>query len=306
MSTTDQAERPAARSAAEEGLRGLRRAVLGLPGVAGSLRALKRAGLLPRKVWGRLKVEAAVELAVPGGGTFRYQVRERDCVGQGLYWEGLEGYEPETMPLFMERVRTARRFVDVGAFTGLFSLVAAAASPTVRVAAIEALPSLFERLRAHVALNGWEARIELFALAAAERDGEAVFHVPEAELTTQASLAPPAPGEGPRRGINVRTARIDGLAESAGWGPVDLVKIDVEGAEPQVLAGMRGILTRDRPAVILEVNPGGPREAIEAILGPLGYRYAHLGSRGPVPVARLEAPSTEVHRNFLCTVEGRA
>ena len=43
--------------------------------------------------------------------------------------------------------------------------------------------------------------------------------------------------------------------------PIDLIKIDVEGAEPQVLKGMSKILESDRPVIFLEVLPGGAAAA---------------------------------------------
>ncbi len=51
-----------------------------------------------------------------------------------LYWQGAAGWEPETLPVFLRVVQPNTTVLDVGANTGLYSLLAARRSPSVRVA----------------------------------------------------------------------------------------------------------------------------------------------------------------------------
>jgi FkbM family methyltransferase len=55
-------------------------------------------------------------------------------------------------------------------------------------------------------------------------------------------------------GVDVEAYTLDGVIERTGWGKVDFVKIDVQGAEALVLAGAREILARCRPALWVEVS----------------------------------------------------
>ena len=81
---------------------------------------------------------------------------------------------------------------------------------------------------------------------------------------------------------------------------VDLVKIDVEGFEPEVLQGMSRILSRDRPIIVLECNPDGPSTALEEALRPHGYGFYHLQEDQMVQTSGI-APDQQGHcRNFLC------
>ena len=73
----------------------------------------------------------------------------------------------------------------------------------------------------------------------------------------------------------------------------------MEGSEDRVLAGMRQILFRDRPAIVLECNPDGTLKEIEAILGPLGYSYFHLTDSGVVKMPSIIADPFERFRNYL-------
>jgi len=75
---------------------------------------------------------------------------------------------------------------------------------------------------------------------------------------------------------------VDGLVESNKSARVDLVKIDVEGAEMSVLRGMAGTLTRFRPRLIIEIHPKNlesfgtkPADVIGFVEG-LGYRIAEI------------------------------
>jgi len=72
------------------------------------------------------------------------------------------------------------------------------------------------------------------------------------------------------------------LVESTTSTRVDLVKIDVEGAEMMVLGGMTSTLTRFRPRLIIEIHPkklesfgAKPTEVVGFIEG-LGYRVAEI------------------------------
>lgn len=83
-----------------------------------------------------------------------------------------------------------------------------------------------------------------------------------------------APGEG-----DIRIRRID---DHLYVDDLAVVKIDVEGTEPQVLAGMTDHLERCSPVVYCETHTGAAEEEIGAVLGPLGYKRTQtlrMGSR---------------------------
>jgi hypothetical protein len=72
---------------------------------------------------------------------------------------------------------------------------------------------------------------------------------------------------------------LDAVVARLGLPRVDVVKIDVEGAEANVIAGMRNVLTLLRPMLMMEVNDGalraqGSSEAalLETLRGQFGYR----------------------------------
>lgn len=75
----------------------------------------------------------------------------------------------------------------------------------------------------------------------------------------------------------VAAARLDDVMAAFDFGPVSLIKVDVEGAELSVLKGGEALIRRDRPVIICEVDRHGARfgatpEDLAAWLAALGYR----------------------------------
>lgn len=139
--------------------------------------------------------------------------------------------------LFLERaLKPGDVFIDAGANIGLHTVAAAnVVGPTGKVFAVEAMPRTLQHLRASLRLSNVEDRVEVLpvALGSCDEDGRQ-FHV--GAVAGHSSLYPIA-GELEVLRVDVRT--LDSLL---GGARVALVKIDVEGAELDVLKGMRTLL----------------------------------------------------------------
>lgn len=149
-------------------------------------------------------------------------------------------------------LRPGDEFVDVGANVGFFSLLAARlVGSTGRVVAIEALPANVAALEANARRNRLD-QISCVPVAASDQVGQAVLVVadhPGGAALEAAGAPPDASGR-----LTVETVTIDDLVERGVIRSPRLVKIDVEGAEAAVLAGMATTLRRQRPVVIVELD----------------------------------------------------
>ncbi|MDW8206689.1 MAG: FkbM family methyltransferase [Chloroherpetonaceae bacterium] len=263
------------------------------------LRGLTTAGLVPSGLWKRLPVEATFPVSLPDGGTFQYVAVPSDDIGRALYWRGLSAWEPETVRVYYRLARRSALTFDVGANTGLFALIACAANPQGHVVAFEPVPQVFARLQAQIRANQMEHRCTLRQEAVAAQSGITQFHVPDGEIPKSGSLNTHG-----FRGIHgalieVPVTTIDTVAGS--MGPVELIKIDVEGFEDQALEGARTVLSRYHPDIVVECNPDGPYRAVDRILSEYGYRFYHLRASGPEPVSRICPDETQQYRNYLCS-----
>lgn len=187
-------------------------------------------------------------------------------------------YDRRELAFVREWLAGGGDFVDVGAHIGIYALTAARAlKERGRVLAFEPNPEALAQLEENVRLNRC-GNVLVCARAATEEPGSAVLHVP---ASTDPSFSTLEPGRFPEgEPVAIETTTVDAEVEAHGLAPV-LVKIDVEGAELRVAAGMERTLDA-LPALIVEVGPESASE-LERTLAARGYRSYRLGRRGLEP-----------------------
>lgn len=184
---------------------------------------------------------------------FLMYVNNDDTVLKTLYWEGFfSGWEPTSLRLWSALSIGATQVFDVGAYTGIYGLLASTSMSQGQVHCFEAALSNFERLRHNVRLNALEHRINAVHGAVCSKEGKTTLYERYAAPDVLSSIH----SLNPTRGVPVKvpSLTLDGYAQKYAVLRVDLIKIDAEGAEPEVLTGARGILSRDEPEVLMEAN----------------------------------------------------
>lgn len=260
-------------------------------GIATStLRSVLRAtGLRSEIVIRHLHRVGTVTDRLPNGRTLRLWSRADDWVSNQVYWRGWQGYEPETVPLFFRLATRARVTIDIGAYVGFFTLLAAHANLDGFVYAFEPLRDASERLQRNVALNSLQ-NVSAITAAVGDIDGTAEFFFTETPMPCSSSLSFDFMRSAERL-VSVETPVItlDAFAREKALQGVDLVKIDTETTEPQVLCGMTETIRRDQPFIVCEVLPGrGSEETLQQIIRSLGYRAYLLTPDGPRLRDRIE------------------
>lgn len=236
-----------------------------------------------------------VTASLPNGRVLRLWSQGDDWISNQVFWRGWAGHEPETTRLFFRLAQQASVTVDVGAYVGYYTLLAAHANPDGRVIALEPLPAIYERLLGHVALNKLKG-VECVRAAAGAEEGTASFYHHQDGLPTSSSLSHAFMGDGEEVvATTVPVVTIDGVLRRCGVDRLDLLKMDTESTEPAVLAGALEAVKRDRPWILCEVlKSRGSERQLEEILGSLGYRFYLLTPDG------LQAKSSvEGHPDWL-------
>jgi FkbM family methyltransferase len=240
-----------------------------------------------------------VNSTLPNGESLRLWSRGDDWISNQVYWRGWDGYEPETTPLFFDRAREAAVVVDVGAFVGFFSLLAALANRQSRVFAFEPMPDNAERLRRHIELNRLN-NVEFVPAAVASASGSAeLYHTGSAHPSSTSLVRDFMDAHDNLHASVVPTVALDDFLDERGVDRVSLIKLDIETGEPEALRGMTRTLERDQPAIFCEVLNDGVAAQVQEILAPLGYRFQHLTPDGPLD--RDEIVSHPEWLNYLCT-----
>jgi FkbM family methyltransferase len=219
---------------------------------------------------------STVSVALPGDGPRASKVvihrhGGADQIARALDQMGWEGFEA---PLPSAVVRILRRwpgvFLDVGANTGFYSLVAVASGPATSAIAFEPVPAILELLRANLRLNRASGRVTVEEVAIGDQSGWATLHLPPPQLDgtveTSASLEPDFK-DVVASSFEVRTSTLDDAWRGRGEPPVTMVKVDVEGSEARVLRGAEAVISTCRPVLSIEVlraEDTGPLEAARA------------------------------------------
>ena len=174
--------------------------------------------------------------------------------------------EFETVEWLRKVIRPGDCVFDVGANVGQMTLEAAfLTGPTGRVIAVEPSPGNLELLRSHVQANGLQDRVEIVEAACGSEPGTATLHLYGSATDAVGSghnLHGPV-CKGDWQQLKVRVCSIDQLCREQLLCP-SVVKIDVEGAELEVLRGSVETLRRHRPQVLFGFHPFAFSDPVQA------------------------------------------
>jgi FkbM family methyltransferase len=165
-----------------------------------------------------------------------------------------------------------KTFVDVGAHIGSVVAEVQHHDSSISIIAIEAIPEKAERLHRKF------RRVSVYNYAAGDQDGKVSFFI-NPKQSGYSSLGKATSAEGLRE-ITVSMRRLDDLIFADN---VDVIKIDVEGAELGVLRGAKKLIQDNRPVIMFESGPdinelGYTKEQIWEFLTYAGYTI-HIPNR---------------------------
>jgi len=213
------------------------------------------------------------------------EVDPRDMVGSHILRNGV--WEPETAAFFLGWLRPGMTFVDAGAHVGHYTLLASElVGGEGRVIAFEPHPLLGQVLRRNVGRAGCaNATVSELALGGASGAVDLILH-PCDNFGASSLRADTQAGHRPRAPVEVTT--LDDYLERAGVPRVDVVKLDVEGAELDVIDGASRTLAAN-PDILLVVEflrENARRfdrdvEDLESRLRELGFLLFTLTPSGP-------------------------
>jgi FkbM family methyltransferase len=204
--------------------------------------------------------------------------------GDNLGWAD---HEKELAPVFNRLLPDGGVFLDVGAHVGHWAL--RLASKASRVIAVEANPETASTLRKHVAMNDLGDKIKVVEAAAWDEDADLILSDPNGEAEGGSTRVLPADGQS----VQANGHRLDELLEQEER--IDLVKLDVEGADIHAIDGMAGLLAKHRPVLLIEdhsIYGYYTRENLETTLARHGYGWevAHSGETVWMPDGIRDVP----------------
>lgn len=225
-----------------------------------------------------------------------------------IFWLGLERYswEKTTRKTWIRLCRKSSLILDIGANSGVFSVLANAYNPKATLIAFEPQPNIYEALKLNNSVNDFDIQCEKLALSNTEGVLPFYNYGPETFSsinTTAGSLNPDWRAER-QSAIEVKVTRLDHYLEQHQPGNVELMKIDVETLEYEVLDGYGELLKLHRPAILLEIqHPHIGDKIVELLAGSRYIFYSIDESRGLIQTPNPGHQSD--NRNYLLLPEER-
>ena len=199
-----------------------------------------------------------VELSIDSSAPLRMLVKPKvdACISATIAQLGW--WEPYNTALLKCVLREGDCFIDLGANLGYFSVVAAdCVGKTGRVMAFEPEPESFRFCQLNVQLNQFQDVVSLHQLAVGEgEEAQTLFRSRENHGAHQ--LVHNFRDGYDQHGISVNVTSLDRFAQAAtDFGPIHVIKMDVQGYETKVLLGMRQLIDRNRDwlMVLSEFSP---------------------------------------------------
>lgn len=202
-----------------------------------------------------LKFEAPFKVKLPNNTFFKLH-HWNSSLENEIFWKGLgQTWEEETIPLWISLCENAKVILDIGANTGVYSIIAKSTNPSVDVFAFEPSDLIISKFKKNMKLNNID--VELIEKGVSNVSSELTFYDVEDQHQTSASLDPKKLKEFPDfkgkiREYKINTITIKDFIEEKKIVP-DLVKIDVELHEPEVIEGFGKYLNDYKPNIIIEI-----------------------------------------------------
>jgi FkbM family methyltransferase len=186
-----------------------------------------------------------------------------------------DDFEPPLPELVAELLaRSNGSFIDVGAHTGVYTILACLTRPDLSAVAFEPYPEILEICRRNLEINGLLSRVDLRPVALSDRSGTATLHIPDPShgmLETSSSLEPDFKPAHQLLEVPVRT-----LDELSIEGPIAVIKVDIEGHEDAFLNGARQTIDRERPIILVEILPRARVDVLHELVIAKHYRDFRL------------------------------
>jgi FkbM family methyltransferase len=209
---------------------------------------------------------------------FKYYNKCDDGLTNYFYYD-LPYHEKSDLNLFIELAKKSETIVDIGANTGLFSVLASIVSPKSKIYSFEPYSANAERMEINLNLNSAN-NVIVHQLAIGENDGEIPIAIPKDKSITDVSSVNGDFSKNIYPNIMwdsevVKIKKLDTFAKENNI-QIDLIKCDVETFEMSVFKGAESVLIGNKPTIIFECFLDNERKLFfNNILNQYSY-YAYL------------------------------
>lgn len=216
-----------------------------------------------------------------------------------LFWKGLtNGWEKISMQLWIELSKKSSVILDIGANTGVYSLVSKAINQKAEIFAFEPVKRVFHRLEENIQLNQFD--IKTFEFALSNNDGEAmIYDAPTEHVYSVAVNKNIAEIKNPIE-TKIEIKKLSSFIKEQNITHIDLIKLDVETHEPEVLEGMEEYLQKYKPTWLIEILTDEVGYKVQQLIKNMDYLYFNIDEIG-IPKQVNEIKKSTFYNYLICS-----
>lgn len=256
-----------------------------------------------KEFWIKNPVKGEIDIIIDGLPAFKMFCENDDTVVKELYWTDYKGWELTSLTLWNNLLEEVDNLcvLDIGAYSGIYSLIAAKFDNVEKVVAFDIQDKCIARLTKNMQLNQIHNKMTVVQAACSNVNEQVSFYFYE-----EAGIISSVAGLVPKKMNNLETVvdsiRLDDwVKKHISTSSVALIKMDVEGAEQLSLKGMQELLENDKPHILIEINDPRDIKAVKRLF-PRDYNVFDINEEKMIlkKLGRFNKPST--YRNYLFTV----
>ena len=242
------------------------------------IRFLAEKNVLPEKLWRKLQPIGIFKLRI-NTQAFLYDSSEEDQLSRNIVWTNFRDWEPMSVSIFYEFSKVSNYVIDIGAYTGIYSLIACTANNYCKVFIFEPNPNMIANIERNCCINNFIDRVKIYNIALSDENGDFEFGITAKDRTASGLITSLNEHQSIDSIIRAEVWKLDDLFDREELNEATLVKIDVEGNELKTLKGMTKIIGYFKPVFLIECLTQKKYIEVENYLRNYGYyNYFHIGS----------------------------
>lgn len=261
---------------------------------------IKKIKLPVKQIYTDLRFTGEFNIQINPSSTIKVFHHYHTSIENEIFWKGLaNGWERNSIKIWKYFSLQSKVILDIGANTGLYSLISISLNPNALVCSFEPSKKTFEKLKLNYQINNF-SQSHLYEIAISNNDGTSIFYDYDASHQYSASLNKQMSiniGSSTNLTYTVKTQSLDSFIKEMKISNIDLIKIDVEMHEPEVLEGMVQILSKQRPVILIEILTNEIASYISSIFSEKNYTCFKIDEK--IGIFQIDNLSSHTHHNCL-------
>ena len=218
-------------------------------------------------------------------------------VENNLFWKGLYGsWEKHSMKLWTALSRESEVIFDIGANTGVYSMVAKAVNPHAAVHAFEPFKAIYKKMTDNAALNDFDVKGNCTAVS--NYTGNAVIYAENADFAYSVTVNQNLWAKDKEFiKMDIKTITLKDYIESNNISKIDLMKIDVEMHEPEVMEGFGEYFKKFKPVLLIEILNEEIADKLNKYFDPASYSFYNIDEQNGMKKTNVLSKSN--YYNYL-------